>query len=58
MTIKTLSDEQLLSIYIKAIKYKTDASFRTLLFEEILKRHIQHLIPVQFYYDFPKKIAT
>ncbi|WP_390629256.1 sporulation histidine kinase inhibitor Sda [Bacillus litorisediminis] len=58
MTLKTLSNEQLLTIYLKAIKFKTDASFRTLLFEEILKRNIQHLIPVQFYMDFPKKTAT
>ncbi|WP_097157795.1 sporulation histidine kinase inhibitor Sda [Bacillus oleivorans] len=58
MTVKTLSDEQLVSIYLKAIEYKTDQSFRNLLFEEITTRSIQHLISIHFYYNHRKTIAT
>ena len=44
MKLQNLSDELLISSYLKATEIKLDNSFTRLLFNEIEQRNIQHLL--------------
>ncbi|PWW32420.1 developmental checkpoint coupling sporulation initiation to replication initiation [Cytobacillus oceanisediminis] len=45
MTVQTMSDELLISSYHNAVKLNINDNFIELLYSEIERRNIQHLLP-------------
>lgn len=47
MTLQTMSDELLISSYLNAVKLNINLDFIELLYCEIKRRNIQHLLPIE-----------
>ncbi|WP_084028872.1 sporulation histidine kinase inhibitor Sda [Bacillus sp. J33] len=48
MTIQTMPDKLLISAYLDAVRLKLNNEFIELLFSEIERRNIKHLLPKDF----------